>query len=90
MTHGIYDDLKKNWGNPNEKSSKLRSPYTLKKCLNSICLTRKERYEKNKQNSEFLKEQAHKKLLYRISKGCIPKHKTLEKYNLSKPNQIEK
>ena len=91
MTQKIYNDLKKNWGNPKEKSSKLRSPYTLKMCLNATtCLTRKERYEKNKQNPEFLKEQAQKKLLYRISKGYVPKCKTLEKYNLSKPDQIEK
>jgi hypothetical protein len=88
--HNVYDDLKKNWGNPNENSSKLRSPYTLKTCLNNMCLTRKERYEKNKQNPEFLKEQAQKKLLYRMSKGCVPKCKTLEKYNLSNPNQIQK
>jgi hypothetical protein len=47
-------------------------------------LTRKERYEKNKQNPEFLKEQAQKKLLYRMSKGCVPKCKTLEKYGLKK------
>jgi len=51
-----------------------------------MCLTRKERYEKNKQNPEFLKEQTQKKLLYRMSKGCVPKCKTLEKYNLSKPS----
>ena len=86
MTRNVYDDLKKNWGNPNENSSKLRSPYTLKTCLNNMCLTRKERYEKNKQNPEFLKEQAQRNVLYRMSKGCVPKCKTLEKYNLSKPS----
>ena len=88
MTQKIYDDLKRNWGNPNEKSSKLRSPYTLKTCLNATCLTHKERYEKNKQNPEFLKERAQRNILYRMSKGYIPKHKTLEKYNLSKPNHL--
>ena len=88
-THNVYDDLKKNWGNPNENSSKLRSPYTLKTCLNVTCLTRKERYEKNKQNSTFLKEQAQRNILYRMSKGYVPKCKTLEKYNLSNTNQTQ-
>jgi len=90
VTSSVYDDLKKNWGNPNEKSSKLRSTHTLKTCLNVTRLTRKERYEKNKQKSNFLKEQAQRNILYRMSKGYVPKCKTLEKYNLSNPNQIQK
>ena len=78
----IYDNLKRYWGFPSNTSFKLRSPYTLKKCLNVICQTRKERYEKNKQNSDFLKEQAQRNILYRINKGYISKEKTLEKYGL--------
>ena len=78
----IYDNLKRYWGFPSNTSFKLRSPYTLKKCLNVICQTRKERYEKNKQNSNFLKEQAQRNILYRINKGYISKEKTLEKYGL--------
>ena len=78
----IYDNLKRYWGFPSNTSFKLRSPYTLKKCLNVICQTRKERYEKNKQNYDFLKEQAQRNILYRINKGYISKEKTLEKYGL--------
>ena len=44
VTRNVYDDIKKNWGNSTEKTSKLRSPYTLKTCLNNTCLTHKERY----------------------------------------------
>jgi len=78
----IYDNLKRYWGFPSNTSFKLRSPYTLKKCLNVMCQTRKERYEKNKQNYDFLKEQAQRNILYRINKGYISKEKTLEKYGL--------
>ena len=74
-TPEIYENIKKNWGN--------QSNYNLTTCLNVNSRTRHERYIKNKQNPKFLFEQARKRVLYRMSKGCTLKKSTLIKYNLS-------
>ena len=74
-TPGIYENLKKNWGS--------QSNYNLTTCLNVKSRTRHERYIKNKQNPKFLFEQARKRVIYRMNKGCTPKQSTLIKYNLS-------
>ena len=74
-TSGIYENLKKNWGS--------QSNYNLTTCLNVKSRTRHERYIKNKQNPKFLFEQARKRVIYRMNKGCTPKQSTLIKYNLS-------
>ena len=74
-TPGIYENLKKNWGS--------QSNYNLTTCLNVNSRTRHERYIKNKQNPKFLFEQARKRVIYRMNKGCTPKQSTLIKYNLS-------
>jgi len=74
-TDEIYTDLKQNWGS--------QSNYKLKTCLNIKSHTRHERYIKNKQNPKFLFEQARKRVIYRMNKGCTPKQSTLIKYNLS-------
>lgn len=74
-TPGIYENLKKNWGN--------QSNYNLTTCLNVNSCTRRECYIKNKQNPKFLFEQARKHIVYRMSKGYTPKKSTLIKYNLS-------
>ena len=74
-TPRIYENLKKNWGS--------QSNYNLTTCLNVKSRTRHERYIKNKQNPKFLFEQARKRVIYRMNKGCTPKQSTLIKYNLS-------
>lgn len=74
-TPEIYENLKKNWGN--------QGNYKLTTCLNINSRTRHECYIKNKQNPKFLFEQARKRVLYRMSKGCTLKKSTLIKYNLS-------
>ena len=74
-TDEIYTDFKQNWGS--------QSNYKLKTCLNFKSQTRHERYIKNKQYPKFLFEQARKRVIYRMNKGCTPKQSTLIKYNLS-------
>tara|TARA_B100000902_G_scaffold73046_1_gene78231 strand:- start:2657 stop:3241 length:585 start_codon:yes stop_codon:yes gene_type:complete len=75
VTNKLYADLKKNWNK--------YSPCTLKKSLNFINKTDKEKYDIRKRNPKFLFEQSRKQLLYRMGKGYTPKKSTLIKYNLS-------
>src|SRR6056300_520496 len=62
----------------------VKSREGLTRCLNiSTGKTRAEKYQENKKDTEFLKEQAKKKVLDRMKKtGKPPKQSTLEKYGI--------
>lgn len=78
----LYAKLKRNWGTPDETKT-LRSSYKLDTCLNCGRKTRKETYERNKQDPHYLFNHARQKVIREMKKtGKLPKRSTLEKYNI--------